>query len=119
MLYYEDYSMLYNDILCYSLNGSMLYYSIVCYSINHSIVCYTIVCYTMEKERKMRKEVLNATISGESYRFVENVAEEIGKGKSYALDLIIDAASGNLGTHMILHHYRNGFDRKDGRKKER
>lgn len=67
----------------------------------------------------MRKKVLNSTIGEESYQFIENVMEETNSSRSAAVDLIIDAASGNLGMHMIVHHYHNGYDRKDGRKKER
>lgn len=67
----------------------------------------------------MRKKALSVTISEDSCRFIEGIAEELGMARSAAIDLIVDAASGNLGTHMIIHHYHSGYDRKDGRKKER
>ena len=66
----------------------------------------------------MKKKHVNVTLSEEVWEFVEGVADEIGSSKSAALDLIIDTASGNLGMHMILYHYKNGYNRKDGRKKD-
>jgi len=64
----------------------------------------------------MRKQKLCVTLTEDSHNFITMVAEEIGSNKSAAVDLIIDAASGNLGTLMVKHHYDNGFERQDGRK---
>lgn len=67
----------------------------------------------------MRKKILNATISEESYLFIEKTAKKIGQSRSYAIDLLIDTVAGNMGEDSILKYYNTIFkhNRLDGRKK--
>lgn len=63
---------------------------------------------------------LNITISEDRLAFVEKLRRELPKmSRSCAIDLVLDAAQGNLGIHLVKHHFHNGFSRADKRKKER
>lgn len=71
----------------------------------------------IEAALKSTKAYCDFRLTLDCLEFIKAVMEELDVDMSTAVNVIIDAASGNLGTFMIKHHYNNGFERQDGRKK--